>query len=80
MAKEIELAAPGFQQIPVQIRVRRILRERVTRIVDGLVIADGPGRQVAMANAEALGAEALAQFLAAEKAQAAAAAAAKPAE
>ena len=37
MAKEIELAAPGFQQIPVQIRVRRILRERVTRIVDGLV-------------------------------------------
>jgi putative ABC transport system ATP-binding protein len=42
---------------------------RAVRIVDGLVIADGPGRDVAMANAEALGAEALAQFLAAEKAQ-----------
>jgi putative ABC transport system ATP-binding protein len=40
---------------------------RAVRIVDGLVIADGPGRQVAMANAEALGADALAQFLAAEK-------------
>jgi putative ABC transport system ATP-binding protein len=42
---------------------------RAVRIVDGLVIADGPGRDVAIANAEALGAEALAQFLAAEKAQ-----------
>jgi putative ABC transport system ATP-binding protein len=42
---------------------------RAVRIVDGLVIADGPGREVAFANAEALGAEALAQFLAAEKAQ-----------
>ena len=42
---------------------------RAVRIVDGLVIADGPGRQVAMANAEALGAEALALFMAAEKAQ-----------
>ena len=42
---------------------------RAVRIVDGLVIADGPGRQVAMANAEALGEEALALFLAAEKAQ-----------
>ena len=42
---------------------------RAVRIVDGLVIADGPGRQVAMANAEALGAEALALFIAAEKAQ-----------
>jgi hypothetical protein len=31
------------------------------------VIADGPGREVAMANAEALGAEALAQFHAAER-------------
>jgi putative ABC transport system ATP-binding protein len=41
---------------------------RAVRIVDGLVIADGPGRQVAMANAEALGAEALAQFMAADKA------------
>ena len=40
---------------------------RAVRIVDGLVIADGPGRQVAMANAEALGAEALALFLAADK-------------
>jgi hypothetical protein len=35
--------------------------------VDGLVIADGPGREVAMANAEALGAEALAQFHAEER-------------
>jgi putative ABC transport system ATP-binding protein len=42
---------------------------RAVRIVDGLVIADGPGREVAMANAEALGAEALALFLAAEKVQ-----------
>ena len=41
---------------------------RAVRIVDGLVIADGPGRQVALANAEALGAEALEQFMAAEKA------------
>ena len=40
---------------------------RAVRIVDGLVIADGPGRQVALANAEALGAEALQQFMAAEK-------------
>jgi len=39
---------------------------RAVRIVDGLVIADGPGREVAMANAEALGAEAVAQVLAAE--------------
>ena len=42
---------------------------RAVRIVDGLVIADGPGRDVSIANAEALGAEALAQFLAAEKSQ-----------
>jgi putative ABC transport system ATP-binding protein len=39
---------------------------RAVRIVDGLVIADGPGREVALANAEALGAEAVAQVLAAE--------------
>ena len=44
---------------------------RAVRIVDGLVIADGPGREVAMANAEALGAEAVAQLLAAQQAQAA---------
>ncbi len=42
---------------------------RAVRIVDGLVIADGPGREVAMANAEALGAEAVAAILAAEAAQ-----------
>ena len=41
---------------------------RAVRIVDGLVIADGPGKQVALANAEALGADALAQFHAAQKA------------
>jgi len=41
---------------------------RAVRLVDGLVIADGPGREVAMANAEALGAEALAQFHAEERA------------
>jgi len=40
---------------------------RAVRLVDGKVIADGPGREVAMANAEALGAEALAQFHAAER-------------
>ena len=39
---------------------------RAVRIVDGLVIADGPGREVAMANAEALGAEAVAALLAAQ--------------
>src|SRR5438477_3805111 len=38
---------------------------RAVRLVDGLVIADGPGKEVAMANAEALGAEALAQVHAA---------------
>src|SRR6185369_12983342 len=37
---------------------------RAVRIVDGLVIADGPGRDVAMANAEAMGAEVVAQVLA----------------
>ncbi len=41
---------------------------RAVRIVDGLVIADGPGRAVAMANAEALGADAVAQLLAAQQA------------
>ena len=40
---------------------------RAVRLVDGLVIADGPGRDVALANAEALGAEALASFQAAQK-------------
>lgn len=39
---------------------------RAVRIVDGLVIADGPGRDVAMANAEAMGADVVAQVLAAE--------------
>jgi putative ABC transport system ATP-binding protein len=41
---------------------------RAVRIVDGLVIADGPGREVAMANAEAMGAAAVAEVLAAEAA------------
>jgi putative ABC transport system ATP-binding protein len=40
---------------------------RAVRLVDGLVIADGPGKQVALANAESLGADALAQFHAAQK-------------
>ena len=44
---------------------------RAVRIVDGLVIADGPGREVAMANAEAMGADVVAQVLAAEAAAAA---------
>ncbi|MEZ4294501.1 MAG: ABC transporter ATP-binding protein [Polyangiaceae bacterium] len=39
---------------------------RAVRIVDGLVIADGPGREVAMANAEAMGADVVAQVLAAD--------------
>ncbi|HVY46410.1 MAG TPA: hypothetical protein VHB21_11050, partial [Minicystis sp.] len=39
---------------------------RAVRIVDGLVIADGPGREVALANAEALGADVVAQVLAAD--------------
>ena len=41
---------------------------RAVRIVDGLVIADGPGREVAMANAEAMGAEVVAQVIAAQAA------------
>ena len=41
---------------------------RAVRIVDGVVIADGPGRDVAMANAEAMGADVVAQVLAAEAA------------
>ncbi|MEO7327616.1 MAG: ABC transporter ATP-binding protein [Minicystis sp.] len=41
---------------------------RAVRIVDGLVVADGPGREVAMANAEAMGAEVVAQVLAAQAA------------
>ena len=40
---------------------------RAIRIVDGIVVADGPGQQVALANAEALGSEALQQFMAAEQ-------------
>ncbi len=43
---------------------------RAVRIVDGLVIADGPGREVAMANAEAMGAAVVAEVLAAEAAAA----------
>jgi putative ABC transport system ATP-binding protein len=41
---------------------------RAVRIVDGLVIADGPGVEVAMANAEAMGAEVVAQVRAAQAA------------
>jgi putative ABC transport system ATP-binding protein len=41
---------------------------RAVRLVDGLVVADGPGRDVAMANAEAMGAETVAQVLAARAA------------
>ncbi len=41
---------------------------RAVRLVDGQVVADGPGRQVAMSNAEDLGAEAVAQVLAAQRA------------
>src|SRR5712691_3196836 len=41
---------------------------RAVRIVDGLVVADGEGRDVALANAEALGAETLAAFHAAQAA------------
>jgi putative ABC transport system ATP-binding protein len=42
---------------------------RAVRLVDGQVVADGPGRDVALANAEALGAETLAAFHAAQKTQ-----------
>jgi len=38
---------------------------RALRLVDGLVVADGGGREVAMANAEAMGAQAVADVLAA---------------
>jgi putative ABC transport system ATP-binding protein len=41
---------------------------RAIRLVDGLVVADGLGREVALANAEALGAETLAAFQAAQAA------------
>jgi putative ABC transport system ATP-binding protein len=50
---------------------------RAVRIVDGLVIADGKGRDVALANAEAMGEDVVAQVLAAEAAAAAHAAAKK---
>ena len=40
---------------------------RAVRLVDGMVMADGSGREVALANAEALGAEALAVFQATQK-------------
>ena len=43
---------------------------RAVRLVDGTVVADGVGRDVALANAEALGAETLAAFQAAQAAQA----------
>ena len=43
---------------------------RAVRLVDGLVVADGKGRDVALANAEALGAETLAAFQAAQAQQA----------
>jgi len=42
---------------------------RAVRLVDGMVVADGKGRDVALANAEALGAETLAAFHAAQAAQ-----------
>jgi len=42
---------------------------RALRLVDGTVVADGRGRDVALANAEALGAETLAAFHAAQAAQ-----------
>jgi putative ABC transport system ATP-binding protein len=42
---------------------------RAVRIVDGQVIADGPGRDVAMANAEAMGVDVVAQVLAVEATQ-----------
>jgi putative ABC transport system ATP-binding protein len=45
---------------------------RAVRIVDGAVVADGPGRDVALANAEAMGAEVVADVLAAEERAAAA--------
>jgi len=41
---------------------------RAVRLVDGLIVADGKGRDVALANAEALGAETLAAFHAAQAA------------
>ncbi len=43
---------------------------RAVRLVDGTVVADGVGRDVALANAEALGAETLAAFHASQAAQA----------
>jgi putative ABC transport system ATP-binding protein len=45
---------------------------RAVRIVDGRVVADGPGRDVALANAEAMGADVVADVLAAEERAAAA--------
>jgi putative ABC transport system ATP-binding protein len=42
---------------------------RAVRLVDGFVVADGRGRDVALANAEALGAETLAAFHAAQAAR-----------
>jgi putative ABC transport system ATP-binding protein len=42
---------------------------RAVRLVDGAVVADGKGREVALANAEALGADVLAAFQAAQERQ-----------
>jgi putative ABC transport system ATP-binding protein len=65
----LELHARGNTIILVTHEPRLAARcPRAVRIVDGLVIADGPGREVAMANAEALGAEAVAHLLAAQRA------------
>ena len=65
----LELHAKGNTIILVTHEPKLAARcPRAVRIVDGLVIADGPGKQVALANAEALGQDALAQFLAAQKA------------
>jgi putative ABC transport system ATP-binding protein len=65
----LELHARGNTIILVTHEPRLAARcPRAVRIVDGLVVADGPGREVAMANAEALGAEAVAQLLAAQRA------------
>ena len=76
----LELHSKGNTIILVTHEPRLAARcPRAVRIVDGLVVADGPGPRVAMANAQAMGTEAVEQVIAAERAaQAAAAAQSKP--
>jgi len=60
----VELHARGNTIVLVTHEPRLAARcARAVRLVDGVVVADGPGREVALANAQAMGAETVAQVL-----------------